>query len=216
MTTQDHVASPAGSRAAAEIRGDGITVTPARDDIGVVEARRRFGGVDIPATLAGTVAALGTAVLIAGVLGGAGRVGYQRGIKGTTTSLSIGGLVAGLVTLLLAFLVGGWVAGRMSRYDGARNGFLTAVWFVVLAAAVAGLGAWVGRRYNFFDQVHLPQWFSHNATGAGAIATGVVAVAIMLVAGLVGGKLGERFHRRADALIVHTRDGGLVSRPVAR
>jgi hypothetical protein len=216
MTTQDHVTAPAGSRAAAEIRDDGITVTPNREDVGVVEARRRFGGIAIPATLAGMVAALGTAVLIAGVLGGAGRVGYQRGIKGTTTSLSVGGLVAGFVTLLVAFLVGGWVAGRMARYDGARNGILTAIWFVVLAAVVAILGAWVGDRYNFFDQVHLPQWFSHNATGAAAIATGVVAVAIMLLAALVGGKVGERFHRRADALILHTRDGGLAPRSVVR
>ncbi len=37
-------------------------------DVGVVEAHRRFGGIDVPATLAGMAAALGTAVLLAGLL----------------------------------------------------------------------------------------------------------------------------------------------------
>ena len=34
---------------------------------------------------------------------------------------SVAGLVGGLAVLLVAFLVGGWVAGRMARYDGARQ-----------------------------------------------------------------------------------------------
>ena len=127
-----------GRRAAAPA---GVRVTRAGDDVGVQEARSRFGGVDIPATVAGALAALGTAVLLAGVLAGVGSYGYQLGRDNVADELSLGGLIGGLLTLLVAFLVGGWVAGRVARYDGGRNGLLTAVWFVLLAGGTGALGA---------------------------------------------------------------------------
>lgn len=180
-----------------------------RSGDGLDEAHRRYGGLDVPATVAGMLAALGTAVLLGGLLAAAGSFGYQQGVGDRT--LSIGGLVAGMATLLVAFLVGGWVAGRIARYDGGRNGLATAVWFVLLAGIAAALGAWAGSEYDVVSRVDLPQWFSDDATSGEAIVTGVVAVVVMLVAGFVGGKLGARYHRRADALIAAT-SGGVVGR----
>ena len=187
----------------------GVRVSDASGDVGVAEARHRFGGVDIPATLAGMLAALGTAVLLGGVLSGAGAFGYQLGLKDAATKLSVGGLIGGLVTLFLAFLIGGWVAGRVARYNGGLNGLLTALWFVLLAAAMAALGAWAGDKYNVFSNVNLPQWFSHNARGATAILSGLVALAVMLGAGWLGGWLGERYHCRADSVVARTRPGAV-------
>ena len=199
-----------GARAV-EIHGHDVRARRVDGDVGVVEARRRFGGIDIPATLAGMAAALGTAVVVAGVLAGAGTVGYQSGLDGAD-ELSVAGLAAGLATLVLAFLVGGWVAGRMARYDGGRNGVVTAVWFLLLAGVMSALGAWLGNEFYVFRSVRLPQWFSSNARGPEALASGLVALLLMLLAGWLGGRLGERYHRRADAVIVGTREGG-VARP---
>lgn len=187
--------------------GKGVRSRDVTDDIGVSEARRRYGGLDVPATVAGTLAALGTAVLLGGILAAAGSFGYQQDVSGET--ISVAGLIAGLATLLVAFLVGGWVAGRIARYDGGRNGLMTALWFVVLAAVAAALGAWAGSEYDVFADVELPQWFSDEATSWQAIVTGVAALVVMFVAGFIGGKLGERYHRRADAVITHTRSDGL-------
>lgn len=100
-------------------------------------------------------------------------------------------------------------AGRIARYDGPLNGAMTGVWTLILAAILAGLGAWLGSEYNVFRNVELPQWFSRDALTAGAIVSGVVAVAGMLLAGALGGAWGERFHRRADATIATTRPGGV-------
>ena len=188
----------------------GVRVSDANGDVGVAEARHRFGGVDIPATLAGMLAALGTAVLLGGLLSGAGAFGYQLGLKDAATKLSLGGLIGGLVTLFLAFLIGGWVAGRVARYNGGINGLLTALWFVLLAAATAALGAWAGDKYDVFSNVNLPQWFSRNARGAAAILSGLVALAVMLGAGWLGGRLGERYHRRADSVVARTRPGAIA------
>ena len=196
-----------------QVTGDGVRTRRIDGDVGVTEAHRRFGGIDVPATLAGMVAALGTAVLVAGLLAGVGTVGYQKGLAGGD-DLSLGGLVAGMATLLVAFLVGGWVAGRIARYDGGRNGLLTAVWFLVLAAVTSGLGAWLGEKYDVLPSVRLPQWFSADARTGAALASGLVALLVTLLAGWLGGRWGERYHRRADALIVNTRDGGIV-RPAA-
>lgn len=191
------------------VTGRGVR-TKKVSDPGVGEARRQYGGLDLPATLAGTLAALGATVLLGGVLAAAGSFGYQQGIG--ERAIPVGGLVAGFVTLLVAFGVGGWVAGRIARYDGGRNGLMTAVWFVALAALAAAAGAWIGAEYDVFADVELPQWFAEEATSGEAILSGLAALVVMLVAGYLGGKLGDRYHRRADSLIVHTRDDGLVSR----
>ena len=152
--------------------GDSVRVTPVRGDVGLTEAHRRFGGLDVPASLAGMLCALGTAVLLAGLATGAGTIGYQRGVGGNESSLSLAGLIGGLVVLVVAFLAGGWVAGRMARYDGARNGLMTAGAFIVLAAVVTGLGAWLGDRYDFFSRVNLRQWFSGDNRGPSPSAPG--------------------------------------------
>jgi hypothetical protein len=164
----------------------------------IVDVRQRFGGIDIGASIAGALAALGVTVLLGGIAGSIGTVGYQLDAERGTDTLSIGGLAAGLVILVAAFLIGGWVAGRIARYDGGKNGLLTAVWFIALAAVVAGAGAWLGDKYDVFGDLRVPQWFSSNATTTAAIITGVIAAAVMLAAGFFGGTIGARYHERAD------------------
>lgn len=191
-----------------KVRGDGIDVDRVRSDVGVAEVSNRFGGVDVPAVLAGMLAALGTVVLLASLLGGLGVAGYQA-TDAPAQSLTWAGAIAGLVTLLVAFTLGGWVAGRMARYDGGLNGLLTAVAFLLLAALVSVLGAVLGNQADLFADVRLPQWFSRNAISAQTLITGLVALVVMLAAGWFGGRKGEKYHRSADDLLVSTREGGV-------
>lgn len=202
----DHQVGPA---VAPDVRDRGIRVGRVKGDVGVAEARRRFGGLDWPAAIAGMLAAVGTLVILSGLVGAAGSVGYRYGAS--DEDLSIGGFVAGLVVLLLAFFVGGWVAGRVARYDGGRNGIMAAVLFLVLAAGLAALGAWLGDNYNLFSsRPDLPNWFSGQDLGLAAIATAAIAALVALVAGWLGGIVGAGYHKRADAVVTHTRDGGVV------
>lgn len=192
-----------------EVRDRSTRVRRAGHDVGIAEARERFGGIDIPATLAGMLAAVGTFVVLSGIAAGVGSIGYQSGLD-EAEELSLGGFIAGLVVLFLAFLVGGWVAGRMARYDGGRNGLVTALWFLLLVAGLAALGAWAGDRYDEeLTDLDLPRWFEDNARTTTAIITGLVALAVVLFAGFLGGTLGGRYHRRADEVIAATRDGGI-------
>src|SRR5918997_649985 len=173
---------------------------------GIHAARERFGGIDIPASIVGMLTALSTVLILAGLVGAAfGVVGYQTGLEENAEDLSIGSLIGGVAVLFVAYLVGGWAAGRMARYDGARNGFATGVWTLIFGAILAGLGAWAGSEYDVFENVQLPQWFDSDALTTAAIISGIAAVAAMFAGGILGGLWGERYHRRADATIAQAR-----------
>ena len=174
----------------------------------IAAARDRFGGIDLPAGLVGMLTAIAMLILLGGIVGAAiGAIGYQTGLSGDNVSdISLESLIGGLVVLAIAYLVGGWTAGRIARYDGARNGLMTAVWTIVLAGALSALAAWFGSEYDVFANVQLPQWFDRDALTTTALASGIAAVATMLVAGLLGGLWGTRYHRLADQTLLDAQE----------
>ena len=161
------------------------------------EAHRRAGGIDWWATFAGTLAALGTAVILGGLLTAAGAETPLKDVAGKT-QLSVGGAIGALVILVIAFYIGGLVAGRMARYDGARNGLLTALWFLIIASILGAIGAKKGSDYNVLKGAHVPGWVDRNVFNGVGIAYAVIAVVVMFLAAFLGGKIGARWHRKAD------------------
>lgn len=193
-------------------RREAVRIEAKTHRAGLADAHRRFGGVDVGAVIAGAFAATGITVVLGGLAAGTGRVVYVNGLQGAPAATA-GSVIAGIGVLVVAFVGGGWVAGRMARYDGARNGALTALCFVAFAGASAAIGAVVGDSYNVFAGQHLPQWFTHNARTATAAASAIVALILMVLAGLIGGKIGDRYHHRIDEVIASNVDGGLGSEP---
>ncbi|MEA2496910.1 MAG: hypothetical protein QOJ29_4821 [Thermoleophilaceae bacterium] len=175
--------------------------------------RDRFGGADGTAIFFGWLSALGLAALVLAVVGAAGtRLGFAANIDtgdATNHAGTIGIVGAAILVgvLLLAYYGGGYVAGRMARFDGGRQGFR--VWLlgllVTIAAAVAG---WIGgSQYNVLQQLNLPR----IPVDEGDIATGaVIALAAVLIgtllAAVAGGKAGDRYHARIDATAWDDRD----------
>ncbi|HWC31855.1 MAG TPA: YrzE family protein [Actinomycetota bacterium] len=172
---------------------------------GVAEARARYGGLDIPATIGGFLAALGALAILAAIAGAIlGSIGYQTGLPdlpGTQQEISMGAAIAGFVVLFLGFLIGGWVAGRIARYDGGRNGIMVAIWAIILVGVMTALGAVLGDEFNITQRVNLPNWFTSEAFTTGALISGLIALATMLIASWLGGLWGSSYHRRADAVV---------------
>jgi MFS family permease len=162
--------------------------------------RAAFGGIDYPASFVGMLTALATLVLLGGIVGAAvGAVGYQTGLSGDNVEdIGLASLIGGIAVIFVAYLIGGWTAGRIARYDGARNGLMTGVWTLLLAAILSTLAYFFGNEYDVLRNVDLPQWFDRDALTTAAIVSGVVTVATMLLAGLLGGLAGSRYHRVAD------------------
>ena len=166
----------------------------------------RFGGIKWGAAFFGWLSANGLAVLLTALISAAGvAIGLTQGVPSTqeatqqADTIGIVGGIALLAILFLAYLAGGYVAGRMARFDGARQG--VAVWviglLVVLALAVLGLV--LGNEYNVLQQLNLPRIpvGEGTATTAGIIAL-VAILLVTLLGAVLGGKLGERYHRKID------------------
>ena len=193
---------PVETRATIPAPADEQIVYRAQPGDEVVGVRR--SGFDLPATLGGALAGLGTFVLLSSLLGAAiGSIGYQTDVEGQ--DLSIGGLIGGLVVLFLSCLVAGWVAGRIARRRGGLHGLVAVLWLVLLAAALAALAAVAGDKYDVTERVGLPSWFSEDAVAPAAIGTGVLALALMLLGGWLGGRLAERHRDSAAVDVVATR-----------
>ena len=62
-----------------------------------------------------------------------------------------------LAILLIAYYSGGYVAGRMSRFDGARQGLMVWVIGLLVTLLAAALGWIAGDQYNLLDRVDVPR-----------------------------------------------------------
>jgi MFS family permease len=191
-----------------------------RDDIGersgarrepaaapaVVRERQReeYGGFNVGAAFFGWLVAVGFAVLLTALLSAAGAaIGLtelsEGEAKANADTISIIGGILLIVVLAISYYAGGYVAGRMSRFDGGRQGL--GVWLlgILVTVALAVLGAIAGSEWNLFSQLNLPR----IPIDEGSLATGAaIALVLILVATLVaaisGGKVGERYHRKVD------------------
>jgi len=161
--------------------------------------RDEFGGLNWGSSFFGWLVAVGIAALITGLLAAMGAAIGLTTQDANVDSLGLGGGIALLAALMLAYFCGGYVAGRMSRFDGARQG--AGVWVIafVVTVALALLAIIAGDKYNVVAQLGLPSIpvGSSELRSGGWIALLAVVVGTFLAA-VVGGKSGERFHRRVD------------------
>jgi hypothetical protein len=179
---------------------------------GVREARRRFGGIDVPAGLAGMLAALGLTVLLATATTAIEAVRHDQGAP--ESNLWVAGGIAGAAVLVLAVLVGGWVAGRIARYDGTGNGWMSGLLFVLLLGGTASAGHWADNRWSLLDDVQAPGWIA-SPSRLSEVGVALIGIAAVILAAGTGGALGARYHRRADTLIATTQDEAVRDSNVA-
>jgi hypothetical protein len=200
MSTSDTPTATDGTHS----QGAHPTKGVARD---AVDAQRsRYGGIKWGAAFFGWLSANGLAALLVALLSAAGiAIGLTQGIPTTDEAAQEAetiGVVGGVVLLgilFLAYLAGGYVAGRMARFDGVRQGI--AVWviglLVVLVLAVAGV--LFGAQYNVLQQLKLPRIPIDEGTATtGGIIALVAVLLVTLLGAVLGGTLGDRYHRKVD------------------
>src|SRR3954449_3645886 len=184
----------------------GATVTRGAGRDAVAAQHARFGGIKWGAAFFGWLTANGLAVILVALLSAAGvalgladNVDTADEAASQAQTLGIGGGIAILVVLFLAYLAGGYVAGRMARFDGARQG--VAVWLIglLVVLVLAAAGAILGAQYNVLQQLNLPRVPVDEGTATTAgIVTLVAILLVTLLGAVLGGKLGDRYHRKVD------------------
>ena len=184
----------------AEVRGAEVDVSP------VVS---RFGGADLVAAVLGMFAALGVLVFLGALIAaGSAGIDYQLNVvdvDGNLTEVEVVGTLVAIAVVFVSFVIGGWATGRMARYDGAINGLGSGLFFIFLVAVFAALGTWVGIEYNAFANAELPNWivpFTADDITVQVVAAGAAAIIACLFGGWLGGRLGEEYHKKADAALV--------------
>ncbi|MEO5834515.1 MAG: hypothetical protein ABIR83_14245 [Nakamurella sp.] len=187
-------------------------------DLGVdrrtVQAREeeRFGGMKFGSAFFGWLAAAGVAAILMSLLAATGVALSlanntttdeitQQATAATGTARTVGliGGIALLVVLFIAYYCGGYVAGRMARFNGTKQGLAVWIWGLIVAAVVAVLVLVFGSKFNVLSTLNLPR----IPVDEGSITTaGIIAIAAILIvtlgAALLGGKAGMRFHRNVD------------------
>ena len=179
-----------------------------RETVRDVRARQRaeYGGLNWGAAFFGWLVAVGMAAILLGLLSAAGAAFGLSDVSESEANSNAEtiGIVGGILlvgALVIAYYCGGYVSGRMSRFDGARQGFGT--WAIGLAVTIvlAVAGAIFGAEYNIYERLGLPRIPIDEGTLTAGAAIALAAVVLLtLLAATGGGKAGERYHRKIDRL----------------
>ena len=168
-------------------------------------AHERFGGINWGAAFFGWLVAVAMTVLLAGIASAvAAAVGEevnltQSDVESDRATAGLVAAIAVIVIFAIAYYAGGYVAGRMSRFDGGRQGL--GVWIVGLLVTILAvvLGLVFGEQYNVLDRVNPPDVNAPADAGIGAIIAGVVLLVATALTAMAGGKAGRHYHTKVDA-----------------
>ena len=188
--------------------GDGVVDRHGRrpERVGEVRARQReeFGGVNWGSAFFGWLVAVGMAAILLGLLSAAGAAFGLSDVsdseaKQNAETIGIIGAILLLLVLGIAYFCGGYVSGRMSRFDGGRQGVAVWVLGLVVTIVLAVAAALFGAEYNVLERLNLPRIpiEEGSLTAGAAITLAVVVIATLLLA-MMGGKAGERYHKKVD------------------
>lgn len=173
----------------------------------VAREKEQFGGIQIGSAFFGWLAATGMAVLLTAFVAAAGtavglatNTDVSEAVNSGNETVGLVGVIALLVILFVAYYCGGYVAGRMARFNGAKQGFMVWVWSLIAAVVVAVLGLVAGQQFNIlanlnsYPRIPVNEGQLNTMSIIAAVAIAVVA----LIGAVLGGLAGMHFHRKVD------------------
>ena len=182
----------------------------AERDYAPAAEKEQFGGIKIGSAFFGWLTATGMAVLLTALVAAAGTavglatdtdvneaVGQAAANSGT---VGLVGIIVLLVILLVSYYSGGYVAGRMARFNGMKQGLMVWIWALIAAILIAILGMVAGEQFNVLASLNsfprIP--INEGQLTTTSIIAAVVVALVALVGAVLGGLAGMRFHRKVD------------------
>jgi len=208
------------------VTADHVTAADIGLDRRSVVARQRaeFGGVKIGSAFFGWLTATGLAVLLTALVAGIGvAVGLGTDLNANQAAnnpqaVSLAGAVALMVILFLSYYCGGYVAARMARFNGARQGLAVWLWALLATIIVAIIAAAAGDKFDVLARLNgfprLP--INEGQLPVAGIVTALALAAVSLVGAILGGLAGMRFHRRVDKAGLEPATRGHADRGASR
>ncbi|MGO4783091.1 hypothetical protein [Cryobacterium sp. W22_MBD10_FK3] len=198
--------TPGGTEPVARAATSGNTV---REDV-VAREKNQFGGMQFFTAFFGWLTATGAAVLLTALVAGAGAavgLGSQADPEQTTQAAAENAATVGLigaialgVVVFVAYFCGGYVAGRMARFSGAKQGIAVWLWALIVAVVLAIVGAIAGSQFNVLADLNsfprIP--INEGDLALGSIITAIAIAVVSLGGAILGGLAGMRYHRKVD------------------
>lgn len=169
----------------------------------VAREEERFGGIKIGSAFFGWLVATAMAVLLVALVAAAGRAGLLPGTDplaraGQKSSEGMTGMFVLLSLQFLAYFSGGYVAGRMARFNGVGQGLMVWVWGVIGAGAAALLA--ITGQFNVLTTINsflrLP--LVEGQLNLDGVIAAIAVAAIALIGAVLGGLTGVHYHRKVD------------------
>ena len=179
-----------------------------RDRRSVVDREKaEFGGMKFGSAFFGWLTATGLTVLLLALVTavGAGIAGNTDGgaaddAAQNPTTTGIVGIIVLLAILLLAYYCGGYVAGRMARFSGAKQGIAVWLWAIIITVILAIVGVIAGSQLEVLSQIGtIPTGtFDTGQITLTGVLSLVAVIVVTLGGAILGGLAGMRFHRKVD------------------
>lgn len=168
-----------------------------------------FGGFSITSVLAGVLVAYGAFAILAGLAAAAlDAFGSDTNLTSDWETLGTTGGIVVAALLFLAYLFGGYVAGRMARRNGVAHGAGVLLLGIVVVAAVAALArssADPDAIATNLRSLGIPT--TADEWGQAGTVAGIASLIAVVVGSLLGGALGERWHARLFARAIDPNVG---------
>lgn len=186
------------------------------------QARSARGGVSLGAILTGVLVSFGALLIVSALVGGvlvATGLDPEDVAAGEQVEVGVGIGIGVLVGQFLAYLWGGYTAGRMARGAGAANGVLVPIVALIVVVIVAGIAAALGATAELgtpFGETRLPIEGDYVVEWSVGVGAGILLA--MLLGGLLGGLAGARWHTRLEeeAMVAEPVVTERAAPPVAR
>jgi hypothetical protein len=163
---------------------------------------RTRGGVSFGSILTGVVVAFGAMAVLLAVAGGIA-VATGASVDPEAVDPVQTGVVVGIVLIVaqfLAYLWGGYTAGRMARGAGFLNGLLVPIAALLVAvgvgALVTALGAEAARFGVIIGETRLP--IQEDLALQVGLPIGILSLVAMFGGAILGGILGARWHDKLE------------------
>lgn len=172
--------------------------------------KEKYGGIKAGSAFFGWLTATGTAVLLTALAAAAGAVigvathtdvtALTHAANQNPQTMGMVGIIVLLIIVFIAYYCGGYVAGRMARFNGMKQGLVVWLWAVLIAIIVAILTGVAGSKFNILAQLNsFPRIPLNEGTlSTASIIAVLTAAAAALIGALLGGLAGMHFHRKVD------------------
>lgn len=128
---------------------------------------------------------------------------------GDLQQLSMIAFTTTAIILAVSAMVGGYVAGRIARYDGTLVGLGASLWLTLVFALFSGLALWIGSVSGALDGFDLAGGLSAIDTAdltTPAVIAGSGLIVVTLLGGLLGGRFGQTHEMPATDTVVDLRE----------